>query len=99
MVLHARRAAHITPRREPVDQTYGAVMPEKKALSQAADAGLVRVRQPADGQQHLVLLRLESGGFRGVIAASQELTDPVAQFRQRSIFGFADCSSHSKIIS
>ncbi|MGC2832178.1 MAG: hypothetical protein WB627_09065 [Candidatus Acidiferrum sp.] len=44
VIVNARGAAHKTPRRESIDQTHSAVMPEKQALRQAADAGLVRIR-------------------------------------------------------
>jgi|GEM_PF-2417026 len=94
VIPSARRPADITPRREPVDQTHSAVMPEKKALGEAADAGLLWVRESADGQQHLVLLRLEAGGFRRLIASAQELADSVAQSRQRGVFGLAYFSCH-----
>ena len=50
VIANARCAAHKTPRRESIDQTHGAVMLEKQALRQAADAGLVRIRESADGQ-------------------------------------------------
>ena len=99
MIANARRAPDISPRLEPIDQTHGAVMAEKQALGQAADAGIVRIGKSANGQQHLVLLRLEAGGLSGVIAAAEELPDPVAEFGQRGVFSVADSSFHSQIIS
>jgi len=59
----------------------------------------VRIGQPADGQQHLVLLGLESGGFGGMIAAAEELADAIAQFGQGGVFRLANPSLHAQIIS
>lgn len=99
MIANARRAPDISPRLEPVDQTHGAVMAEKQALRQAADAGIVRIGESADGQQHLVLLRLETRGFGSVIAAAEELPDPIAELGKRGVFRIVDSSFHAQIIS
>ena len=99
MVVNAWRTAHKTPRCKSIDQTNGAVMPEKQAFRQSADAGTVWIGEPAEGQQHLVLLWLEPGGFRGQITAANELSDAVAQLRQRCVFRVANCSSHARSIS
>jgi len=50
MVASARCAADKTSRRKSIDQPHRAVMPEKQAFRQAADAGLATIRKPADGQ-------------------------------------------------
>lgn len=99
MVARAWGAADITVCFETVDQTHGAVMAEKQALGQAADAGFVRMGKAANGEEHLVLLGFESGGFGGLIASAEELADAVAQFGQGGVFGLANCSFHCIIIS
>ena len=69
-------------------------MPEKQALREPADRGIVFVGELANRKKHLVLLRFEAGGFGGVIAAAEELADTIAQFGQCGVFGVADLSSH-----
>ena len=94
MIANTGRTAHKTPGCKSIDQAYSAVMPEKQAFRQTADAGTVWIGEPPEGQQHLVLLRLEPRGFRGQITAANELADAVPQLGQRCVFRFADFSSH-----
>ena len=74
-------------------------MPNKKAFGELSDAGLLPVRESAEGKKHLVLLRFKAGRFRSVVATPQKLTDAIAQFSQCRVFGIADSLSHVSIIS
>lgn len=80
VIANARLSADKTPCRKTIDQSHRTVMPQKQPLREASYARFVRVGEPADGQQHLILLRLKTGGFGRLIAPAQELTDPASQF-------------------
>ena len=99
MIVNAGHSPHKTPRRKTIDQSHRTVMSQKQSLCEAPYAGFVWVGEPADGQQHLILLRLKTGGFGRVIAAAEELPDAATQLGQRAILGFADLSTHVRIIS
>jgi hypothetical protein len=80
VIANAGLSADKTSCRKTIDQSHGTVMPQKQAFREAPYARFVRVGEPADGQQHLILLRLKTGGFGRVIGAAQELADPASQF-------------------
>ena len=99
LVATVTDTADIAVHFETIDQTYGAVMPEKQALRQATYSGLVLVTESANGKKHLVLLRFEASGFGGVIAAPEKLADAMAQIGQCGVFGITDISSHALSLS
>ena len=99
LVAAAAIAPHVTVCFKTIDQTHRAVMPNKKAFGQLSDAGLLPVRESAEGKKHLVLLRFKAGGFRRIVATPEKLTDAIAQFSQCRVFGIANSPSHVLIVS
>jgi hypothetical protein len=64
-----------------IDKLNGAVMLQLHPFGQRPDSRFQTIGQTADGQQELVLLRLDAGLSRGVFTEAQKTTDLVAQFR------------------
>jgi len=67
---------------QPVHQFHCAVMADEHARGEFSNGGLHTVRQAFDGQQKLVLLRLDSGGARLVFAEPQKPADLKAELGQ-----------------
>lgn len=84
---------------EAVNEFNGAVMFEGKLLGQGADRGRFVLAEAANGQQHLILLRLEALGVSSGIAGTQEEPDAVAQFSEGAVFGGSDPFGHEFIVS
>ena len=68
-----------------VHQLDGAVMLDLQALGKHAHGSFLRARQSLNRQQGLMLLRLDAGGTRGLLAEIHEPPDLVAKFRQRLV--------------
>lgn len=68
-----------------VDQFHGAVMAKAKPVRERGNGGANPLGQAFNGQQELVLLRLDVTGTSGFLAEVQELADAVAEFRKLAI--------------
>ena len=63
----------------------GRVVGELKALRELTDGRLAPSGEPADREEELVLLRLQSRFPRGSFREVQKATDPVAKLRERAV--------------
>ena len=68
-----------------VDQLDRAVVENLQALGEGAHRGRNTVRHPLDREQKLMLLRLDPGGTRGLVAEPREAAQLVAKFRQGTV--------------
>lgn len=75
---------------QPVKKLYGAVMLNLEPLGQVADRGRCSAGQPLDGQQQLVLLRLESRRAGRLLAEMQEPPDLMTELSQSAVLGNGD---------
>ncbi len=73
--------------REAIDQFDGAVMAELEAIGKLADGGEFSRGESFDGQEKLMLLRLDAVGAGGILAIAEEFADPVAEFGEVTIGG------------
>lgn len=78
-------AADGTAALQAIDQFDGAVMLQKQAAGQFADRGRRSLRQALDGEQQLVLLRLQAGGAGLIFTELQELPQLVAELRESAV--------------
>src|SRR5690349_25025895 len=75
-------------------------MLQKQTLRKPPDASVLSARQGAQCKQQLVLMRLKSGIHRRLVAATNELANAVADFRERRVFrGLHNSSCHFSSIS
>ena len=81
-IISGAQAAEKASFNEAINELDRAVVLELHSLSQNSDRWPGVIRQPSDGQQELILLRLDSCLAGGVFAKSQETTDLVAKFRK-----------------
>src|SRR5690349_18382200 len=70
---------------QPVDQFDGAVVLDKQSARDLASGRIHSVRQPLNGEQQLVLLRLDSVLGCGGFAEVKEAANLAAEFRQIAI--------------
>jgi len=86
---------------ETVEQAHGAVMPDQQVLGKRADRGTGAPVERADGQQHLMLLGLQSLGAGRLLAEMKKAANLVAEVSQRAEIGRAQIGSggHDFIIS
>jgi hypothetical protein len=82
MILSAAMRSTIAMFGQPVHQFNRAVMANQHARGEFANGGLHAIRQAFDGQQKLVLLRLDSAGARLVFAEPQKAADLKAELGQ-----------------
>jgi hypothetical protein len=82
-------------RRQAVNQFYCAVMLYLEALRHLGYARPCSFRKPFQGEQKLVLARLDSRGAGHLLAEMQETANLVPQFRQGLVIGHADYSAHA----
>jgi hypothetical protein len=66
--------------RQAIDEADGAVMADEQMLGQLSDGRAVPVRKSSDGEQDLVLLRLEALGPGRLFAEVEEAADLVTEF-------------------
>ena len=78
-----------------INKPHGAVVLELHSLGQSTDRGMHAVGQTLDGQQKLLLLRLESGLARGIFAKTQKTPDLVTELGHRLEVGL---KAHGKFI-
>jgi hypothetical protein len=71
---------------QPVRQLDGAVMPQAKPGRHGRDSGTNPLRQPLNGEQQLMLLRLDPVRSRGFLAEVQKLANPVSECRDLAVF-------------
>jgi hypothetical protein len=83
VILFCRRAFHYAVFGQPVNKFHGAVMANQHPRGEFANGGLHAVGQALDGQQELVLLRLDPAGTRLVFAEAQKAADLKAELCQR----------------
>ena len=74
---------------QPAHQFNSAVMTNKHPRRELAYRGLRSIRQAFNGQQKLMLLRLDSMSVRLILAEPQKPANLVAEFSQ--VLEFADC--------
>jgi hypothetical protein len=82
----AADAANQTSRFEAVEQLDEAVMLQMETLGEVADRGLAIGRSALDGEEQLVVLRLETGGASGLLAQIQEAANLIPELSQGTIF-------------
>src|SRR5215469_11744903 len=70
---------------QPVEQTHGAVMADQQVSCQTTNRWAVAASQGFDGQQHLVLVGLQSLGAGGVFAEVEESPNLEAEIAEGSI--------------
>jgi hypothetical protein len=63
-----------------IDEFYRAVMFQHHAVRQRSDRRLVTLRQPANSQEHQILLWFKTRRARHGIAIAQESPNAIAQF-------------------
>lgn len=68
-----------------INELDGAVVLDLQAFGEDADGGVVGSGQSFDGEERLILLRLNSGGAGGLLAQILKAAYLVAEFRQRAI--------------
>ena len=73
--------------RQPVDEPHGAVMLELQAFGKLAYGRLAGIC--FDGQEQLMLGRLQAGAPGGLLAKTQEAADLVAELGQGLVVGRA----------
>lgn len=71
----------IALRLQAIDQADSAMVAEQQAIGELTDADSMILRERTKSEEHLVLLRPESGLFGCVLASLQELPDAVPEFR------------------
>jgi hypothetical protein len=72
------------------DELDGAVVLDLQALGDASDRRRLALREATDGEQELVLLRLEARVARGGFAEDDEAPDAIADLGESAVFGNAD---------
>ncbi|HVR17195.1 MAG TPA: hypothetical protein VMS25_12615 [Candidatus Limnocylindrales bacterium] len=80
-VVGAAQAAEQAALDQTVDQFHRAVMLELHPFGQNSDGRFKTLRQTANREQQLMLLRLDASFTRCVFAETQEATDLIAKFR------------------
>lgn len=98
-VLFVARTPHEAMLFQAVNEFNGAVVLDGQLFGKLADGGQFSVFEAANGEKHLVLLRLQALCVRGCVALAQEQTDSVAQFGQGAVLAGGDFIGHSIIIS
>jgi hypothetical protein len=96
-IIGGTQAAEISPVHQPIDQLDRAVVLQLHAFGQNADRRFEAVGQPSYGQEQLVLLRLDAGLARGMLAETEKPADLVAQFRHSFEIGRGLISGHKSI--
>jgi len=91
-VLPRRCARHHSFPHQPVNQTDSAVMADLQPLRQLPHGDPVTTGVAFDGQQGLMLLRGETGGFSGGFTEMQKFSQRITKRGQRFILGFAKWS-------
>lgn len=84
----AARAPQQTASFEAVHQFDGAVMLDLQAFRERAHSGLLRVRQTLNRQKRLMLLGLDAGRARSLLAEIYESANFVSELRERLIVEF-----------
>lgn len=87
-------AADITTCFQSIDQANGAMVSQEQTVRQFADTCSSTARKTANGEQHLVLLRLEASGVGGAVAAAEKLANAIAELRECNVFGIVYRSPH-----
>jgi len=80
-------ASNETARLELVDERDRRVMLEAESLGDGSNRGLAARRQSAQGEQELVLLRLDVGAARGALAEGEEAPELVAKRGEGAVVG------------
>lgn len=88
----AARSAQKSALDEPVGKFHSAVMLDLQALGEDSNRCLRACRQPFEGQQRLMLVRLHSARARRPLAEIEVAADFVAEIGQHSVIEFAFCS-------
>lgn len=70
---------------EAIDELDGAVVLDLQAFGERADGGVVGSGQSFDGEERLILLRLNSGGAGGLLAQILKAAHLIAEFRQSAV--------------
>lgn len=70
---------------QPVDEPHEAVMLELQSLCQFANGRLAPLGQPSDGEEELVLLRLQSSGPGRFLATAEKAPQLVPELGQRLV--------------
>ncbi len=84
-ILLAAMPAHQLPRLEPVNQLDGAVMLELDPVGKLSDRCRTVFGQAFQSQQQLVLLGLEPGATRGLLAQIQEAPNLITKLGERLV--------------
>jgi hypothetical protein len=72
------------------------VVPDLKAFGQAADSGLLAVRQAAERQQQQILLGFEADRPSIPLGPIQEASDLIAKLSQRLVNAKGDAAAHQE---
>jgi hypothetical protein len=72
---------------EAVDQPDGAVVANQKVIGELADGGAFGLIEPLNGEEDLVLLRLEAFGAGGLLAEMDETADEKAEPAEGPVIG------------
>ena len=95
-IIPARRAAHEPARHEAIDETDCAVVADPESLGQSADGRNSTAGQPLQGEERLMVLRLESGGPSAAATPLEETADAVAELGERAILALAGASAATR---
>ncbi len=98
-VVPRPRPPHKPIRLQPVHELHSTVMFECEPIRQRPNRRRLPLRQPANHQQHEILLRLQPRSSRSAIALAQKLPDLMPQFRQRPILFRLNLGAHFPSIS
>ena len=79
-----------SPGFELIDERDGRVMFDTEPLGDRTDGRLLFERQALDGEQELMLLRLDAQAARRLFAEGEEAAELVAKSRERSVVGGGD---------
>lgn len=84
-IAAARRASNEPPRHETIDETDRAVVTDPEPLGQGADRWDPPGGQPFQGEERLVVLRLEPDSTNAAATPLEEAADPVAELGESTI--------------
>ena len=84
---------------EAINQADGAVMTDVEAIGEGADGWRSASRQPLQGQQQLVLLRVQPVGTSGAFAERQEPADLVTELGERLVIRIARAAHLLNIVT
>jgi hypothetical protein len=99
LIAYIAITPNIAARLESVDQANSTVVSQVETLSQSTDSGVALMGKGTKGKEQLILLRLQAGGFRRLIATLNKLPDAIPHFRQRDIVRVIDSLAHGFSIS